>query len=204
MSLTIVIVTYKSNHLIQNLLKSIPDNFEVLIIENSLDKKLKKSLEKDFKNVKVFLPKENLGYSRGVNYGAKLAKTNYVLFLVADVIFNRQTFLKIEKICNDFKNFAIIAPTFKDERIFKNYIEYKRENKILNFYENKILEVKEVDGAAFVINKQKFNNMVMDENIFMYFDSTDMCLNTIRRGEKIYVILNVKFDHLGLQSSEKK
>ena len=44
----------------------------------------------------------------------------------------------------------------------------------------------------------------MDENFFMYFESTDMCLNTIRRGEKIYAILNVKFDHLGLQSSEKK
>ena len=55
-----------------------------------------------------------------------------------------------------------------------------------------------------MVNKKKFINDVMDKNIFMYFESTDMCLNTLRRGEKIYVILNVKFDHLGLQSSEKK
>ena len=38
----------------------------------------------------------------------------------------------------------------------------------------------------------------------MYFESTDMCLNTFKKGEKIYAILDVKFEHLGLQSSEAK
>lgn len=205
MSLTIVIVTYKSNHLIQNLVKSIPKNFKILIIENSLDKNLKNSLEKEFKNTEVLIPKENLGFTGAVNYGVKIAKTNFVLCLVADVIFDHKSFTEIEKICNSLEDFAIIAPTFNDERTFKNYIENnKSKSKIFNLNEKKVLEVKEVDGAAFVVNKKKFINDVMDENIFMYFDSTDMCLNTLRRGEKIYVILNIKFDHLGLQSSEKK
>ncbi len=204
MSLTVVIVTYKSNHLIQNLVKSVPDNFKILIIENSLDKSLKKNLEKDFKNVEVIIPKENLGYSKAINFGIKLAKTNHVLCLVADVIFDYKSFFEIEKVCNNLKNFAIIAPTYNDESTFKNYIDDYSETKILNLDANKILEVKEVDGAAFVINKKKFDNEVMDKNIFMYFENTDMCLNTLRRGEKIYAILNIKFDHLGLQSSEKK
>ena len=66
MSLTIVIVTFKSNHLIYNLVKSIPKNFKVLIIENSLDKEVKHSLERKFKNVEVIIPEKNLGYSGGV------------------------------------------------------------------------------------------------------------------------------------------
>ena len=205
MSLTVVIVTYKSNHLIKNLVKSVPDNFNILIIENSLDKSLKNYLEKDFRNVEVIIPKENLGYSKAINFGVKLAKTNYVLCLVADVIFDYKSFFEIEKVCNNLKNFAIIAPTYNDESTFKNYIkDDNSKTKILNLDTNKILEVREVDGAAFVINKKKFNNEVMDKNIFMYFENTDMCLNTLRRGEKIYAILNIKFDHLGLQSSEKK
>ena len=53
MSLTIVIVTFKSNHLIEKLIKSIPEKFKILIIENSLDKNLKNSLEHSFKNVEV-------------------------------------------------------------------------------------------------------------------------------------------------------
>ena len=76
MSLTIVIVTFKSNHLIQKLIKSIPEKFKILIIENSLDKNLKNSLEHSFKNVEVLLPKENLGYAGGINLGVKHAKTN--------------------------------------------------------------------------------------------------------------------------------
>ena len=205
MSLTIVIVTFKSNHLIYNLVKSIPKNFKVIIIENSLDKKVKYSLENKFKNVQVIIPKENLGYSGGINFGVKTAKTNHVLCLVADVIFESKTFIKIDEACNNLKNFAIAAPTFNDESTFTNYIQNKNnKSKALNLNNNKILEVKEVDGAAFVVNKQRFKNQIMDENIFMYFDSTDMCLNTIKRGEKIYVFLDIKFDHLGLQSSEKK
>lgn len=205
MSLTVVIVTFKSNHLIKNLIKSVPEKFDIIVIENSLDKDLKKSLENNYKNVKVFIPKENLGYSAGVNYGINSAKTKYVLCLVADVIFDKQSFLEIEKTCNSLKNFAIAAPTFNDESTFKNYIlNEKKDSKIIIAGENKVMEVKEVDGAAFVVNKSKFDNDVMDQNIFMYFDSTDMCLNTIRRGENIYAILNVKFDHLGLQSSEQR
>ena len=205
MSLTIVIVTFKSNHLIYNLVNSIPKNFKVLIIENSLDKEVKHTLESKFKNVEVIIPEKNLGYSGGVNFGVKSSKTNYVLCLVADVIFDSKTFIKIEEACNNLKNFAIAAPTFNDESTFTNYIENKNsKSKTLNLNNNKILEVKEVDGAAFVVNKLRFNNQVMDENIFMYFESTDMCLNTIRKGEKIYAFLDIKFDHLGLQSSEKK
>ena len=41
MSLTIVIVTFKSQHLIIDLLKSIPKKYNVLIIENSKDLELK-------------------------------------------------------------------------------------------------------------------------------------------------------------------
>ena len=50
----------------------------------------------------------------------------------------------------------------------------------------------------------KFKGKVMDDKIFMYFESTDMCFNTIRNNEKIYAILNIKFDHMGLQSSDIK
>ena len=37
----------------------------------------------------------------------------------------------------------------------------------------------------------------------MYFENTDMCFNILKNGGKIFVLLNLKFDHLGLQSSEE-
>ncbi len=205
MSLSFVIVTFKSNHLIDNLIKSIPDKYDILIIENSLDTRLKKRLETNFKNVKVYIPDENLGYSQGLNYGVKEAKNKFVFCLVADVFFKKETFFSIEKICEEIENFAIIAPTYKNENTYKNYVEIKNnEQTIIEIENKKLLEVREIDGAAFVINREKFDTNIMDEKIFMYFESTDMCLNTFKKGEKIYAILDVKFEHLGLQSSEAK
>ena len=50
MSLSIVIVTFKSDHIIDKLIKSIPEKYNILVIENSLDKNLKKRLEVNFHN----------------------------------------------------------------------------------------------------------------------------------------------------------
>ena len=60
MNLSIVIVSYKSDHLIENIISSCPSNFEIIIIENSINKQLKTKLENKYSNVKVILPNENL------------------------------------------------------------------------------------------------------------------------------------------------
>ena len=52
MNLTAVIVSYKSSHLLDELILDIPKNFEIIIIKNSLDTNLKK-LEKKYDNVEV-------------------------------------------------------------------------------------------------------------------------------------------------------
>ena len=204
MSLTIVIVTFKSQHLIIDLLKSIPKKYNVLIIENSKDLELKTKIESNFNNVKVIIPKENLGYAGGINYGVNIASTKYVFCLVADVIFESQTFYLLEEIVKKI-DFTIVAPTFKDESVYKNYIEHEDKNfKPFEIKDFQILQVKEVDGAAFIVNKNKFKGNIMDDKIFMYFENTDMCFNILKNGGKIFVLLNLKFDHFGLQSSEEK
>ena len=204
MSLTIVIVTFKSQHLIIDLLKSIPKKYNVLIIENSKDLELKTKIESNFNNVKVLIPKENLGYAGGINYGVNIASTKYVFCLVADVFFESQTFYLLEEIIKKI-DFTIIAPTFKNESVYKNYIEHEDKNfKPFEIEDFQILQVKEVDGAAFIVNKNKFKGNIMDDKIFMYFENTDMCFNILKNGGKIFALLNLKFDHLGLQSSEEK
>ena len=46
--LTVIIVTFHSHHIIENLINTIEKNIKVLVIENSLDNKLKLDLEKKF------------------------------------------------------------------------------------------------------------------------------------------------------------
>ena len=49
-NLTIVIVTFKSNNVIHNCIKSIDKDIKIIIIDNSNDNKFKQELEETYKN----------------------------------------------------------------------------------------------------------------------------------------------------------
>ena len=204
MNLSIVIVSYKSDHLIEKIISSCPSEFEIIIIENSVNKELKIKLENKYSNVKVILPKKNLGYGSAINLGLGISKNNYVFCLSPDVEIDKKCFQEILDILKKFDNFTILAPTYLNESIHKNYIIseiFKKEND--NKVEKYILKpVSEIDGAAFIINKSNLESTkIMDENFFLYFESTDMCMNLIKQGKKIFVTDNLKFIHLGTSSS---
>ena len=78
MNLTIVIVSFNSGDILHRCIKSIDKKYPIIIVENSLNNKLKFELEKIYPNVNCILPKENLGYGAGNNLGIKQAKSKYV------------------------------------------------------------------------------------------------------------------------------
>ena len=80
MNLSVVIVAFKSAHLLEKLILSIPKKYEVIIIENSLDKEIKNNFEK-YENVQVIIPKENLGYGKTFNLGLGMSKNNFTLII---------------------------------------------------------------------------------------------------------------------------
>jgi len=56
---TIIIVSFRSNNIIEKSIKCIKKKISIIVIENSQDIKLKEKLEKKYKNVKVILNKNN-------------------------------------------------------------------------------------------------------------------------------------------------
>ena len=58
---TLVLVSYHSEKNLNKFLKQISNNYEIIITENSLNKCLKKEIEENYHNVKVLIPKKNLG-----------------------------------------------------------------------------------------------------------------------------------------------
>ena len=191
MNLSAVIVSFKSFHLIEKHIHAIGENHQIIVVENSQDITVKKKLEKLYRNVEVVIPKNNLGYGAALNLGVKKSKNNFVLCMVADLNVNQECFINILNIVSQFKEFSILAPTY--------LIESK---KISSFT---LKEVDDIDGAFFLINKEKFNDpSIMDEKIFLYFESSDLCFRLRKKNQKLYVIENIKFDHLGKQSSHPR
>ena len=205
MNLSVVIVVFKSGHLLEKLILSIPKNYEIIIIENSLDTEIKNKFEK-YNNVQVVIPKENLGYGRSFNLGLETSKNNFTCFLSPDVAIPEGCFENLAKIIKKINDFIILAPTYFDESIHKNYqIKNKQLLNDLNIDKFKLIEVDEIDFAMAVVNKASVkNNRLMDENFFLYFESTDACMNLRKNNKKIYVVENLKFHHFGTESSDPK
>ena len=205
MNLSVVIVAFKSEHLLEKLILSIPKNYEIIIIENSLDIEIKNKFER-YENVKVVIPKENLGYGKSFNLGLEISKNNFTCFLSPDVTIPKGCFENLAKIIKSIKNFAILAPTYLDETIHRNYqIKNKKLLNDLSIDEFKLIEVDEIDFAMSIANKSNItNNKLMDESFFLYFESTDACLNLRKNNKKIYVVENLKFHHIGTESSDPK
>ncbi len=206
MNISYIIVAYKSDHVLENLISSIPSKNEIIVVENSLNNKIKFSLEKKYTNLRVFIPSENLGYSAGVNLGVNKSSGKYVFILTPDIILTKDIFLNFEKILNKFDNFSLLAPVYKDNSIHNNFkIFNNRATNKFNIDSFNIREVDEIDGACFLINKEKFKNKnIMDENYFLYFDSTDLCQQLRKEKKNMYVVTNLTFTHEGTASSKEE
>ena len=199
-NLTIIIVTIKSEKIIENCLNSIDPNIKKIIVENSSDEKFKNSIEKKFQNVKCYLTGKNLGMGSGNNFGLKKSTTDYVMILNPDTILIQNTLSEIFKISYNL-DFAILSPISSDEK-FPNFIKNKNnQQKIIH---EDLFEVDRVDGYSMILNKSKFSNQFFDENIFMYLENDDLCLRMKKKNEKIYVYKKSIISHIGAKAVDEK
>lgn len=180
LSTTAIIVSYKSNWIIENCIKSIEKKYKIIVVENSSDYKLKKILEKKYKNLKVIVNNHNYGFGNAANIGALKAKTKYLLFLGPDTVLENKAITKITRVTKELDNdFGAFLPT-----------EFKKKIK-------KISEIKKSKGAALIfIKKEKFIEIgLFDENFFLYYEDNDLLERLLKANLKIYDI-PIKFHHL--------
>ena len=112
--LTVIIVTFHSEKIIQRVLNAIDKDIKVIVIENSQDEKLKSILESKYKNVKVIIPKTNLGNGGGINLGFKNVATKYSLYLDTDTIPQKNMIEVLMNKTSEIENFSILAPKVID------------------------------------------------------------------------------------------
>ena len=180
--ITFVITTFNSDNIINNILKNIPKNSEIIVCENSENYKLKVQLEEKYENLKCIVNK-NIGYGAANNLGIKFAKNPYVFIVNPDVALNKEKLAQIINILEKEKNFAIAAPyeTSEFEKFKNSEIVTDRE---------------EVKGFAMIINKSNCKDFYFDENFFLYLEEIDLCKRLKKTGKRI-INIKVFLDHIG-------
>ena len=80
-NLSVVIVSFKSEHVIENCINSIDSEIEIVIIDNSNNNQFKKKIENKYKNVRCILSNVNLGMGAGNNFGIKNVNKDFFNFV---------------------------------------------------------------------------------------------------------------------------
>ena len=203
-TLSAVIVAFKSEKVIHDCIKSIPNEIKIIVVDNSNDTKFKENIEKKYDNVECILSPNNLGMGSGNNLGLKHVKTDYAFILNPDVVLKEDAIEEIIDGSKKIDSFAILAPLSVDTKYPNFKIDKKSRNEI-----NDILpfNVKSVDGYAMLLNLKKINEIetfknlnYFDENFFMYLENDDLCKRLITFNQNIVIVPKSKIKHLGAQA----
>ena len=197
-NLTFIIVTFKSENIIENCLETLPKDVQIIIIENSGNYNLKEYLEKKYNNLSVFIEK-NDGMGHSNNIGIKYCKTDFAFILNPDIRFKDDTFENLINSSKLIKDFAIISPISSNDK----YPNYKIKDSLTK--NDEIIDVDYIDGFSMLINISKFKDqMFFDKNFFLYLENNDLCLRIKNKSEKIYILKKSLIDHEGASSSDIK
>ena len=196
-NLTIVIVTLKSENIIDQCLESIDKNIPIIVVENSNNQKFKNKLESKYQNLKCILAKSNLGMGAGNNIGIKEAKTDFILILNPDVVLENSTLDELFLASRKIPEFSILSPINADLN-FPNYKKVSGEK-------SSPFRVESVDGFSMLLNKKKLgDDIYFDENFFLYLENNDLCLRVNKVGGSIFIIPTAKINHKGAKTVDLK
>lgn len=224
---SIIIVYYHAKEELFRCLESIHKNkpktdFEVIVVDNDEEIRIKKEINKEFPWVKYVKSPGNNGFGSGNNLGARHAKGEYLFFLNPDTRVFPGTVDGLVDFLKKEKEAGVVAPQLlhADKTVFEQQgclaLNVLRGIVVLSFI-NKVLpnnpisreywqtgwdkkKLKEVDvvpGTAFMIRRAFYEEMQgFDENFFLYFEEFDLCKRIREKGYKLFITPGAKIIHL--------
>lgn len=228
--LSIIILNYNTKDLILKCLKAIrgqyqnqlvSGEFEVIIIDNGSSDGSVESIEKEIKeakNISLIKNKENLGFSKGNNLGAKKAKGRNLLFLNSDTQILDQGFLKMVEFLDNHENIGILGGRLKNlggssqksvgkfYNLFNVFLMLLGTERLglLRESPKKEKKVDWVSGACLMIKNNLFKKIGgFDENFFMYVEDMEISFEANLRGFSTFFYPDANLLHTELGSSNK-
>ncbi len=179
-SVTIVIVLYKESFDLVNKTLQTLKNYKIVIIDNANNNELKKKILKNFKIYKYLLNKKNNGFSAGYNQGIKLSTTKFTLVLGPDCLITNKDIYVLTKKLSFYENTIMITPTAYSQQNEPTYSggplpENGKKDKVLNLEGDVCVESALGACMLFKTDDFKMNDLLFDENFFLYFSDDDLC-----------------------------
>ena len=202
-------------------------DFEIFVVDNNSHDGSIEAIEKEFPNINIIKNTLNAGFGAANNIAIKQANGKYILCLNTDTLLINNAI----KIMYDFmekeenQNVAVCGSVLFNKDLtlgicggnFPNVTEIFWKVGLRNIFKRKYLKYKltltadqigdqsnidYVTGADIFFRKSVLDEVgLFDENIFMYFEETDLCKRIRDNGYDIKIIKDAKIIHLEGQSN---
>ena len=202
---------------------------EIIVVDNNSVDESAQMVQEKFPNIKLISNKENVGFSKANNQAIKQVKGEFILLLNPDTLVEEEAFEKsiafIEKQINvgavgvqmvdgkgkfleeskrgipDFKTslfkFLGLHKFFPKSKTFNHYY-------LGNLSKDERHEVEVLVGAFMLLRKSVLDEVgFLDEQFFMYWEDTDLCIRIGEKGYKIYYLGDIKIIHYKGESTKK-
>jgi len=218
---SIIILSYNTKELILSCLGSVYEKldetaFEVIVVDNASKDDSVKAIKQQFPKVRLIENNENVGFAKGVNIGAKVAKGDLLLFLNSDTNFLDKSFSKMlkaytpergiigGKMVNKDGTFQQSFGSFPSLYIIAVTLFKGAEFSTLTTSPQGPENVDWVSGGFMLISKKLFDELKgFDEHFFMYVEDIELCFRVKKKGLSVVYFPDTNVKHVGQGSSNR-
>ena len=218
MDTSIVTVNWNGARHVQNMLSSLITqtkglNYEIIIVDNGSEpeeQRILETLKAQFKDtpIKLIYTGANLGFGKGCNTGAKLAKGRILAFINPDIVLTENTLHILTDELEKNPKIGLIAPKLLTSNKKTTFSAMKKSSILSialgqltlpiarafhfktagNFYVNQDIPTfcDWVYGSFLMLPRKLFELIKgFDEQYFMYAEEADLCLSVKKEGNLV-------------------
>ncbi|MDD4353352.1 MAG: glycosyltransferase family 2 protein [Candidatus Nanoarchaeia archaeon] len=210
--ISIIIVNWNGKRFLKDcfdsLVKQEYKNIEIIFVDNASSDDSVNFVKKNYSkklNLKIIKNKENYGFAKANNIGAKIAKGEFLLLLNNDTKVPKNTLDIIMKEYPKLENPGAVGCILKnfDGSSQNKGFEIDQVGYPVGIAEEKMGSKKHKKifyptGAFFFIKKEKYLKLRgLDENYFMYMEEVDLCWRLLLNGYNNYALTKCFIYHYG-------
>ncbi len=227
MTLSIIIVNWNTEHLLDECLASIYQetkdiDFEIFVVDNASSDSSARTIREKYPAVRLIENKENRGFAAANNQAIKQASGKYILLLNPDTVVLNSALPKAIKVLEANPNVGILGaktynkdmsqqktirknPALATQLIFPRKMKqiFPNWKALKDYYKNDFNYgaesfVEQIQGSFMLVKKEIFQKIgLLDEKFFIWFEEVDFCLRARRAGYKIIYSPEASIIHYG-------
>ena len=213
-SLTIIVLTFNSAHIIKSCLEKLNfEKYKIIVVDNASRDNTAEFVQNNFPQAQLIKLPKNIGYGSGNNVALRQVQTEFALVLNPDAIILEKD---IELVLNEMRKnplAALAGPVvLKQYPLDQNELKKRAEEMEQDFstikdcYYEKIdgnFSVRFIIGAALFLKISAFKEIgFFDENFFLYYEDDEFCGRVREKRYQNIIVPNATAFHLEGKSSQ--